>query len=145
MKKLTNLQMGVIVDKIYRELSEKIEPINKARLEAIDTAKLLKGDKIAPKLLALEELENQKRELDSKIAKARGEVSKLYNGDSPAYYYSSLSYENYVNNLKKKEAKLITIDKHDIEAGVVLSDVTDLETLIANITRSITKDIPELN
>jgi len=145
MKKLTNLQMGVIVDKIYKELSEKIEPINKARLGAVDTAELLKGDKIAPKLLALEELEKQKRELDNKIAKTRKEASELYNSESTVYYYSTPSYETYLNDLKRKEANLIFIDKRDIEANVILSDVTDLETLIANITRSITKNIPELN
>jgi len=141
MKKLTNLQMGVIVDKIYKELSEKIEPINKARLEAIDIKKELKGDKIAPLLLEIEEISPQISALDAKRTELKRQVGKLNDG----YYYSTPSYENYTKTIRNKKASIITIDRKDIEAGVILSDVTDLETLIANITRSITKDIPELN
>lgn len=142
MKKLTNLQMGVIVDKIYKELSEKIEPINKARVEAVDVDKVLKGDKVIPLLKAFREVELEEEALRNKKEDIRAKLKKVY----PEYsHYSIPTPEEFIQKFRRKEANLITIDRRDIEANVILSDVTDLETLIANITRSITKNIPELN
>ncbi len=134
--------MSVVVDKIYRELSAKIEPINKARLEAVDIDKLLKKDKVAPILLAIDALEQERADIIMEINRLHREA-RVQMGIE--HYMTPPSYKSYVKQLRDKNVDLIYIDKSDIEANVILSDVTDLDTLIENITRNITKDIPELN
>jgi len=142
MKKLTNLQMSIIADKIYRELSAKIDPINVARLEAIDVDKLLKKDKTIPLLRAYQELTAKEEALRKEKESLKYDLQKVYSEYS---HYSVPTPEDYIRRIRYKEYKPIVIDRQDIEANVILSDVTDLDTLIENITRSITKDIPELN
>lgn len=142
MKRLTNLQMSVIVDKIYRGLNKKIDVINKERLEKVDIKKELDGDVklgLIKEYHVLEELRN-KYEKQMMFTK---EAYRVENGGE--YLYRMPTEEEYILKLKTDKGNLIYLDKQDIEANVILSDVTDIETLIETITKNITKDIPELN
>ena len=142
MRKLTNLQMGVIVDKVYKELKKKIDVINKERLEKVNIDRELKED---TKLKLLREYYEYDR-LSIEYEELMSVVKKAYAEETGISYYSTLpTEENYILKLKQDKANLIHLDKKDIEASVILSDVTDIETLIETISKNITKDIPELN
>lgn len=143
MRKLTNLQLNVIVDKIYNDLSKKVAPVNEARLEAVDMGKLLAEDKVHARLFRLAELKQSMDSLSREIESLNDSVRQdLYGSHG---YYHVPSYKDYVDRLKNQEANLIFINRGEIEASVVLSDIGDLESLISGITNGITKDIPELN
>lgn len=142
MKRLTNLQMSVIVNKIYNELDKEIQAINTKRLESVDMDKVLEEDSIHPLLKKIELLEEEKDSLE-KIIKSIEDTVKERMGMSR--YYTIPTYDKYVNSLKRKEANLINIDKEEIEASVILSDVEDLDSLIKSIKKSMSKNIPELN
>lgn len=142
MRKLTNLQMGVIVDKVYKELKKKIDAVNKERLEKVNIDRELKED---TKLKLLREYYEYDR-LSREYEELMDVVKKAYIEEAGISYYSTLpTEEKYILELKKDKANLIHLDKEDIEASVILSDVTDIETLIETISKNITKDIPELN
>lgn len=142
MKRLTNLQMSVIVNKIYNELDKEIQAINTKRLESVDMDKVLEEDSIHPLLKKIELLEEEKDSLE-KIIKSIEDTVKERMGMSR--YYTIPTYDKYVNSLKRKEANLININKEEIEASVILSDVEDLDSLIKSIKKSMSKNIPELN
>lgn len=135
MKRLTNLQMSVIVNKIYNELDKEIQAINTKRLESVDMDKLLKKDAVHTSLKDIEALQE---EIDS----IKKKIVKQLNLES-VYYVPK--YNDYINRLKKREANLISVDKREIEASVILSDVEDLDSLIKSIKKSMSKNIPELN
>lgn len=142
MRKLTNLQMGVIVDKVYKELKKKIDVINKERLEKVNIDRELKED---TKLKLIREYYEYDR-LSTEYEELMRVVKKAYTEEAGISYYSTLpTEEDYILRLKEDKANLIHLDKRDIEASVILSDVTDIETLIETISKNITKDIPELN
>lgn len=142
MRKLTNLQMGVIVDKVYKELKKKIDVINKERLEKVNIDRELEED---TKLKLIREYYEYNR-LSREYEELMDVVKKAYTEETGISYYSTLpTEENYILKLKQDKANLIHLDKKDIEASVILSDVTDIETLIETISKNITKDIPELN
>lgn len=95
-----------------------------------------------PYLKKIELLEEEKDSLE-KIIKSIEDTVKERMGMSR--YYTIPTYDKYVNSLKRKEANLINIDKEEIEASVILSDVEDLDSLIKSIKKSMSKNIPELN
>ena len=135
MKRLTNLQMSVIVNKIYNELDKEIQAINAKRLESVDMDKVLEIDAVHTSLKDIEALQE---EIDS----IKKKIVKQLNLES-VYYVPK--YNDYINRLKKREANLISVDKREIEASVILSDVEDLDSLIKSIKKSMSKNIPELN
>ena len=135
MKRLTNLQMSVIVNKIYNELDKEIQAINAKRLESVDMDKVLEKDAVHTSLKDIEALQE---EIDS----IKKKIVKQLNLES-VYYVPK--YNDYINRLKKREANLISVDKREIEASVILSDVEDLDSLIKSIKKSMSKNIPELN
>lgn len=142
MRKLTNLQMGVIVDKVYKELKKKIDVINKERLEKVNIDRELEEDtklKLIREYYEYNRLSREYEELMDVVKKAYTEETGI------SHYYTLPTEENYILRLKEDKANLIHLDKKDIEASVILSDVTDIETLIETISKNITKDIPELN
>jgi len=134
--------MSIVVDKIYNDLLKKVEPINKARLENVDMDKILKKDKVHARLRRISELSKESNDIQREISALKEAVRADLGGE---YRYYILEYENYISTLRAEKASLITIDRGEIEANVILSDVGDLDSLIANITKGITKDIPELN
>ena len=86
-------------------------------------------------------------ELAKKYGISAGQIKKALTAEETgiSHYYTLPTEENYILRLKEDKANLIHLDKKDIEASVILSDVTDIETLIETISKNITKDIPELN
>lgn len=142
MKRLTNLQMSVIVNKIYNELDKEIQAINTKRLESVDMDKVLEEDSIHPLLKKIKLLEEEKDSLEKIINSIEDTVKERMD---MSRYYIIPTYDEYVNSLKRKEANLININKEEIEASVILSDVEDLDSLIKSIKKSMSKNIPELN
>lgn len=134
--------MSVIVNKIYNELDKEIQAINTKRLESVDMDKLLEKDSVHTLLKQIELLEEEKDSLEKIINSVEVTVKERM---GMSKYYRIPTYDNYVNNLKRKEANLINIDKEEIEASVILSDVEDLDSLIKSIKKSMSKNIPELN
>ena len=142
MRKLTNLQMGVIVDKVYKELKKKIDVINKERLEKVNIDKELEEDTKLKLIIEYYEYDRVRKEYEELM----GVVKEAYVAETGInYYYNLPKEEDYILKLKEDKANLIHLNKEDIEASVILSDVTDIETLIETISKNITKDIPELN
>lgn len=95
-----------------------------------------------PYLKKIELLEEEKDSLEKIIGSIEDTVKERM---GMSRYYSIPTYDKYVNSLKRKEANLINIDKEEIEASVILSDVEDLDSLIKSIKKSMSKNIPELN
>ena len=120
MKRLTNLQMSIVVDKIYNDLLKKVEPINKARLENVDMDKILKKDKVHARLRRISELSKESNDIQREISALKEAVRADLGGE---YRYYILEYENYISTLRAEKASLITIDRGEIEANVILSDV----------------------
>lgn len=95
-----------------------------------------------PYLKKIELLEEEKDSLEKIIGSIEDTVKERM---GMSRYYTIPTYDKYVNSLKRKEANLININKEEIEASVILSDVEDLDSLIKSIKKSMSKNIPELN
>ena len=111
MRKLTNLQMGVIVDKVYKELKKKIDVINKERLEKVNIDRELKEDtklKLLREYYEYDRLSREYEELMSVVKKANivtGKQEGVMNDRLQAIIKDYASILNSDGNVDDEELK----------------------------------------
>jgi hypothetical protein len=131
--RLTKRQQEIIIDEIYKQVSEPIIAANNKTLEAV---KINENDQYLLDCIEYDRLEkeeskieNLKRDLENKYYK------KTFNGFefdySPMYNSRRSEYTKY---LKKSQVVLLdTVSKEDIEKELILAGNKDIPELIKTI------------
>jgi hypothetical protein len=130
--RLTNRQQEIIIDEIYKQVSE---PIIEANNKALDSVKI-KSDqyqKDREKYLALQEKKNLLEEEMKKLEKPY-ERDTTFNGYKFNSWYSPFREEDYNNYIKHCKKQLMLMaeypSRQDIEKELILSGNKDIPELI---------------
>lgn len=131
--KLTNYQLNIIVDKIWRELNQEISDKNK---EIIDNFNIHSNGEASKALMyfnSLLKIRKKKEDLDKKEKEIKSLLNKIFKNSY--YSYSLNSIEEIENYVKKHFTNddIIYLSKRDIELEVLTNQNSDVSTLINTI------------
>lgn len=131
--KLTQKQQEIIIDEIYKQVSE---PIIEANNRALESVEINENDQY---LLDCAEYDKLEKEVERIEDLKRGLVNKYYNKtiNGFEFTYSPVSKNNrsqYIKHLKKSLVVLAEYpSKKDIEKDLILSGNKDIPELISAI------------
>jgi hypothetical protein len=137
--RLTNRQQEIIIDEIYKQVSE---PIIEANNKALDSVKINENDQYLLDCAEYDRLEKEENRIESlKKDLANKYYQKTFNGFefgySPMYKGNRAEYINY---LKSSQVILLdTISKTDIEKELILAGNKDIPELIETIVAKFKK------
>jgi len=131
--KLTNYQLNIIVDKIWKELNQEIAEKNR---EIINNFDIHSNQKASKALMYLSNLLDIRKNIED-LEKKQKEIKSLLNKIFKASYYSYNlnSIEEIEDHVKKHFANddIIYLSKRDIELEVLTNQNSDVSTLINTI------------
>ena len=137
--RLTNRQQEVIIDEIYKQVSE---PIIEANNKLLESVKINENDQYLLDCAEYDRLEKEENRIENlKKDLANKYYQKTFNGFE--FNYSPIykdSRDKYINYLKSSQVVLLdTISKKDIEKELILAGNKDIPELIETIVAKLKK------
>lgn len=131
--KLTNYQLNIIVDKIWKELNQEIAEKNR---EIINNFDIHSNQEASKALMYLSNLLDIRKNIED-LEKKQKEIKSLLNKKFKTSYYSyNLNSIEEIEDYVKKHFTnddIIYLSKRDIELEVLTNQNSDVSTLINTI------------
>ena len=137
MKKLTNRQLSLIVERIVSEINSEISTENQRILDTVPKEKIFQKSKYFNSIKSIVErlnvIEDEESHLLESLRSLRKDVENE-EGFDEWYRDTNSWFEGYTNFLIKSSVTLRKkVSDRDVEADIILSGVGNLEDLVQTI------------
>ena len=137
MKKLTNRQLSLIVERIVSEINSEISTENQRILDTVPKEKIFQKSKYFNSIKSIVErlnvIEDEESHLLESLKSLRKDVENE-EGFDEWYRDTNSWFEGYTNFLIKSSVTLRKkVSDRDVEADIILSGVDNLEDLVRTI------------